>query len=40
MSKTLSAKYYPENKQRLQKKFAKDIKIFLKNKKGKTTIWS
>ena len=33
MSKTLSAKYYQENKERLQKKLVKDIKIFLKNKK-------
>ena len=34
MSKTLSAKYYQENKERLQKKMlAKDIKIFLKKKK-------
>ena len=35
MSKTLTAKYYRENKERLQKKLAKDIKIFLKNKKKK-----
>ena len=33
MSKNLSAKYYQENKERLQKKLAKDIKIFLKKKK-------
>ena len=33
MSKTLSAKYYQENKERLQKKLAKDINIFLKKKK-------
>ena len=33
MPKTLSAKYYQENKERLQKKLAKDIKIFLKKKK-------
>ena len=33
MSKTLSAKYYPENKERLQKNLVKDIKIFLKKKK-------
>ena len=31
MSKTLSAKYYQENKERL----VRDIKIFLKNKKKK-----
>ena len=41
MSKILSAKYYQENKERLQKKLAKDIKIFLKKKKKKkATIWS
>ena len=34
-SKTLSAKYYQENKERLQKKLEKDIKIFLKKKKKK-----
>ena len=33
MSKHLSAKYHQENKERLQKKLVKDIKIFLKNKK-------
>ena len=38
MSKNLSAKYYKENKERLQKNLAKDIKIFLK--KTKTTILS
>ena len=32
MSKSLSAKYYQENQERLQKKLAKDIKIFLKKK--------
>ena len=31
MSKTLSAKYYQENKERI----VRDIKIFLKNKKKK-----
>ena len=35
MSKILSAKYYQENKERLQKKLAEDIKIFLKEKKEK-----
>ena len=42
MSKTLSAKYYQENKERLQKKLVKNIKIFLKKKKKKktATIWS
>ena len=41
MSKNLSVKYYQENKERLQKKFVKDIKIFLKKKKKKikATIW-
>ena len=29
MSKTLSAKYYQENKERLQKKLVKGIKIFV-----------
>ena len=33
MSKYLSAKYYQENKERLQKKITKDIKIFLMTKK-------
>ena len=32
MSKNLSAKYYQENKERLQE-LVKDIKIFLKKKK-------
>ena len=35
MSKTLSAKYYQENKERLQKKLVKHINIFLKKKKKK-----
>ena len=39
MSKNLSAKYYQENKERLQKKLEKDIKMFLKKKK-KAIIWS
>ena len=30
MSKSLSAKYYQENKERLQKRLVKDIRIFLK----------
>ena len=33
MSKNLQAKYFQENKERLQKKLVKDIKIFLNNKK-------
>ena len=36
MSKTLLAKYYQENKDRLQKKLVKDIEIFLKKKKKKS----
>ena len=40
MSKNLSAKYYQENKETLQKKLVKDIKIFLKKKRRKATIWS
>ena len=35
MSKTLSAKFYQENKPTLQKKLAKDIKIFVKRKQKK-----
>ena len=33
MSKHFSAKYYQENKERLQKKLVEDIKIFLRKKK-------
>ena len=40
MPKNLSAKYYQENKERLQKKLVKDTKIFLKKKKKKARIWS
>ena len=36
MSKTLSAKYCQENKEKLQKRFEKYIKIFLKKKKEKS----
>ena len=39
MSIKLSAKYYQENKEKLQKKLVKDIRIFLKKKK-KATTWS
>ena len=39
MSKDSSAKYYQNDKERLQKKLLKDIKAFLKNKKKKVTIW-
>ena len=36
MSKNFSAKYCQENKETLQKKLVKDIKIFLKKKKKKS----
>ena len=36
MSKNLSAKYYQENKERLQKMLGKDIKIFIEKKKKKS----
>ena len=36
MSKNSSAKYYQDNKERLQKKLVKDIKVFLKKKKKKS----
>ena len=36
MSKNVSAKYYQGNRERLQKKLVKDIKIFLKKKKKKS----
>ena len=36
MSKNLSAKYYQENKERLQKKLMPDTKIFLKKKRKKS----
>ena len=35
MSRCLSVKYYQENKERLQNKLVKDIKIFLKKRKEK-----
>ena len=37
MSKDLSCKCYQNNKERLQKKLVKDIKVFLKKKKKKAT---
>ena len=41
MPKNFSAKYSQENKERLQKnKLVKDLKIFLKKKKKKVTMWS
>ena len=36
MPKSLSAKYHQENKERLQKKHVKGIKIFVKKKKKKS----
>ena len=36
MSKHISAKYYQHNKERLQKKLVKDIKMFLKKIKWKS----
>ena len=38
MSKNSSAKYYQDNKERLQKKkkFVKDVKVFLKKEKKKS----
>ena len=40
ISETLSAKYYHENKERLQNKSSRKISIFLKKKKKtETTIW-
>ena len=41
MSKNSAAKYYQDDKERLQKKLVKDIKVFLKKKKKKkATLWS
>ena len=37
MSKILSTTYYQENNERLQKKLAEDIKIFLMKKKKKSS---
>ena len=36
MSKRLSAKYYQENKERLQKNLVKDVKIRLKRKEKRS----
>ena len=36
MSKDSSAKYCQNNKERLQKKLVRDIKVFLKKKKKKS----
>ena len=38
MSKILSAEYFQQNKERLQKKLAKDIKIFLMKKKSSNMV--
>ena len=38
MSKDASAKYYRNNKERLQRKLMKDIKVFLKKKKSKNMV--
>ena len=38
MSKNLLVKYCQENKERLQEKLAKDIKIFLKKKKNRNNM--
>ena len=38
MSKNLSAKYYQENKERLQKKARERYQIFLKKKKKKANV--
>ena len=35
ISKTLSAKHYQENKERIQEKLVKDIKLFIKKKEEK-----
>ena len=35
MSKDSSAKYYQNNRERLQEKLVKDIKVFLRKKKKK-----
>ena len=40
MSIDSSAKYYQDNKERIQRKVLKGIKVFLKNKKKKVTTWS
>ena len=40
MFKDSLAKYYQNNKERLQKKLVKDIKVFLNKKKKKATISS
>ena len=39
MSKNSSAKCYQDNKERLQKKLVKDIKVLLRKKRKKATTW-
>ena len=39
MSKDSSAKYYQNNKERLQKMVVKGIKVLKRRKKKKATIW-
>ena len=39
MSKNLTAEYYQQDKERLQKKLVKDTKTFLKKKKKKCPIF-
>ena len=39
MFKTLSTNHYQKNKERVQEKLVKDIKIFLKKKRKNATIW-
>ena len=38
ISKNPSAKFFQDNKERLLKRFPKDIKVFLKKRKKKATI--
>ena len=39
MSKDSSAKYYQDNKERLQKRLVKGMKVFPKKTKKKATKW-
>ena len=38
--KAYQPKYYQENKERVQKNLAKDVKIYLMKKKKKAALWS
>ena len=38
MPKNSSAKYYQDNKERLQKKFLKDIRVFLNEKRNNIVV--